>query len=180
MRVKADPGITVGSLQTCFESFMTKMQSRDLQNLFRSAYTVPKFKMAPCPDAISSISLLLGAVLEIAPNGVLPRTRLAKAIESCHVSQPCNFTGDDTLAWSQQIGELLRVQCSHLRKLKEDASQRIITLKKASLSKEEILKHLLTNNTQILLRKRGIQKGEVAILPQISRTPTSETRVSNS
>ena len=147
-RTKPDANISVAQLQACFESFMSKMNSRDLHSLFKVAFAVHKFKWAPCPKAIGSLAVLLSELLDVAKNGALPRARLATAIMSCHGFKACNYSGEETEVWAQKIGEVTRVQCTHLRKLL-DPEQRSITYKKASLHRRGRARHILSKPTQI-------------------------------
>ena len=115
-RAKPDPNIQVKAMQMAFEEFMVLSKTRDLSSLMKDAVGL-RFKMAPVPEVLVGLSPLLHLLLQVAPNGCLPRAKLASAIAGCHCALPCNFTKEPMDTWSQRIGELTRVLCTHLRKL---------------------------------------------------------------
>lgn len=59
-------------------------------------------------------------LLDIAPNGALPPSRLAGALQHIHTMKACNYTHSDLVTWSEAQGAAIRTAMSKVVELKSE------------------------------------------------------------
>jgi hypothetical protein len=96
---------------------------------------MPGWKKAPKPEALAACSDLYIRLLVVAPNGSLSPSKLSLAIQDMHRKVAVNFSGREMVAWSDDMGALIRLG---FRKLVESVPEphRSRVLCKAALNEQ--------------------------------------------
>jgi hypothetical protein len=67
------------------------------------------WKKAPHPTSLASCCDLYLQLLPVAPNGSISPTKLHLALTALHNKSAVNFTGREMVAWSDDMGALIRM-----------------------------------------------------------------------
>ena len=145
-RLKVDPAIGVMDLQ---KVLVQEMQRREDHNLWNSVKHPTNaswsWKTAPNMQWLAQARQLLCGFLEIAPNGLLPSSKLRLSLQRLVVdsSLKVNKTSYHTDDWVDQMDQRIRVLLSQARALKK-ADTYVTSMRKATAGEKEAVDDILS------------------------------------
>ena len=145
-RLKVDPAIGVMDLQ---KVLVQEMQRREDHNLWNSVKHPTNaswsWKTAPNIQWLAQARQLLCGFLQIAPNGLLPSSKLRLSLQRLVVdsSLKVNKTSYHTDDWVDQMDQRIRVLLSQARALKK-ADTYVTSMRKATAEDKEAVDDILS------------------------------------
>ena len=124
----------VSALAAALEGWLKGQRTRDLAGLLRPIEGKESYKTAPVASILASFASLALVLVVVARNTIVHGAKLGRALLGMHESRPCLFAVVGPELEAKRIQLVLWVLLSKYRQLKEDASQRRITLGKATSS----------------------------------------------
>ena len=129
--MKADSAMSVSGLASGLEDWLKEQRSRDLGGLLKPIESQDSWKTAPVPQLPGPFVSLALILVRIAKNTVINQSKLVAALVAVHNHRPCLFGTLGPMHEASKCGIIIRVLLQKFRVLKEDSSQRRVTLAKA-------------------------------------------------
>ena len=177
-RLKVDPAIGVMDLQ---KVLVQEMQRREDHNLWNSVKHPTNaswsWKTAPNMQWLAQARQLLCGFLEIAPNGLLPSSKLRLSLQRLVVdsSLKVNKTSYHTDDWVDQMDQRIRVLLSQLRALKK-ADTYVTSMRKATAGEKEAVDDILSQLNLGSVAEAGPQAAESSCRAMVLYEPEEAAR----
>ena len=142
-RLRCDPLISVGGLQKCFREQVRRSDLWHTVQCPRGAQW--SWKTAINVEWLQQNRFLLQDLLGVAPNAVLPSTKVRAAVRRCLETPELRMSkhGMDVETFADGVDQRVRVMMSQIRDLKKD-DKYFPAMRKASLEEREGLDKLLS------------------------------------
>ena len=135
-RLVADPSIGVGDLLECMETWLDELNHNRLYSTIKPPAQT-KWKTAPDPGWLLSLTSLWSKLLRLAPNGMIPSKKNRQSLERLQDARNVNHGKIEKQAFADQIDEYMRIGLAQLRALKQSELQMSRAMRKATREEQQ-------------------------------------------